>query len=280
MTPLKDDLPAEALRVLAAASRSEIVHREFRTVWHCWGAGRALVLLHGGSGSWTHWIRNVEALAGAGWRVSVPDLPGFGDSQAPPQATDAPGLVDTMAHGIREIAGGQACPVVGFSFGGLTAVLTAAAHPDLMARVVLVGAPGLGLRNSRLALTPWIGLQDPEARRQAHRRNLQTLMLYEPAAVDDFTVAIHAANLERDRMRHRKVALTDIVARTLPALSLPLDAIYGEEDALYTGRMDEVEAVLRQAPSFGRMVRIPRAGHWVQYEDPSRFNDSLLGLLG
>lgn len=63
-------------------------------------------------------------------------------------------------------------------------------------------------------------------------------------------------------------------------LSLPLDAIYGEEDALYTGRMNDVEALLRRAPSFGQMVRIPGAGHWVQYENPSRFNASLLGLLG
>src|SRR4051812_3985411 len=157
MTPLETDLPASALRVVAAATRGETVYGQFRTVWHCWGAGRAVVLLHGGSGSWTHWIRNVEALAAAGWRVLVPDLPGFGDSQAAPDAIDAPDLVEPVAHGIREIAGGAGCPVVGFSFGGLTAVLTAAAVPGVMSRLVLVGTPGLGLRNKRLALTPWLG---------------------------------------------------------------------------------------------------------------------------
>jgi pimeloyl-ACP methyl ester carboxylesterase len=280
MTPLKDDLPADALRVLAAATCSETVHGGFRTVWHGWGAGgRPLVLLHGGSGSWTHWIRNVEALAAAGWRVCVPDLPGFGDSRAAPGAVDAPDLVEPVAAGVREMAGGQPCPVVGFSFGGLTAVLTAAAHPGLMERLVLVGAPGLGLRNKRLALQPWIGIEDAGERIRAHRRNLHTLMLFDAASIDDFTIAIHAANLARDRMRNRKVALTDIVARTLPALDLPLHAIYGEKDALYTGQMDEVEALLRQAPAFGRMVRVPHAGHWVQHEDPIHFNAALLRLL-
>jgi pimeloyl-ACP methyl ester carboxylesterase len=279
MKPLKDDLPADAVRVLAGATRRETVYTDFKTVWHCWGAGTALVLLHGGSGSWTHWIRNVETLAAAGWRVCVPDLPGFGDSQAAPGATDAPDLVEPIAHGICAMSGGEACPVVGFSFGGITGVLAAAAHPGVMARLVLVGTPALGLRKKRLALTPWMGLENLDKQAQAHRRNLETLMLHEAACVDDFTVAIHAANLARDRMRHRKVALTDVVARTLPELSIPLDAIFGQEDALYTGRMDEVEAALRHAPTFGEMIRIPRAGHWVQYEAATHFNTSLLRLL-
>src|SRR5712691_9914772 len=51
-------------------------------VWRIWGEGPPLVLLHGASGSWTHWIRNVRPLA-ARFRVLVPDMPGYGDSDAP-----------------------------------------------------------------------------------------------------------------------------------------------------------------------------------------------------
>ena len=32
-------------------------------VWRVWGDARPLVLLHGASGSWTHWIRNIAPLA-------------------------------------------------------------------------------------------------------------------------------------------------------------------------------------------------------------------------
>ena len=39
-----------------------------------------MLLLHGGSGSWTHWLRNIQPLVDAGRQVLVPDLPGFGDS--------------------------------------------------------------------------------------------------------------------------------------------------------------------------------------------------------
>ena len=73
--PLEADLPPEALRVLALAQRHATPCGDGEVVWHTWGTGEPLVLLHGGSGSWTHWIRNVEALAAAGRRVVVPDLP-------------------------------------------------------------------------------------------------------------------------------------------------------------------------------------------------------------
>ena len=31
--------------------------------WREWGRGETLVLLHGGFGSWLHWVRNIEALS-------------------------------------------------------------------------------------------------------------------------------------------------------------------------------------------------------------------------
>ncbi|MDB5843914.1 MAG: hydrolase-like protein, partial [Polaromonas sp.] len=53
-------------------------------VWRCWGEGAPVVLLHGGSGSWTHWIRNIPTLVACSRQVWAPDLPGFADSASPP----------------------------------------------------------------------------------------------------------------------------------------------------------------------------------------------------
>ena len=57
-------------------------------VWHSWGRGEPLVLLHGGTGSWLHWVRNVEPLA-RDFTVLVPDLPGSGESASPPPPISA-----------------------------------------------------------------------------------------------------------------------------------------------------------------------------------------------
>jgi len=58
-------------------------------VWRLWGAGAPVLLLHGGSGSWTHWLRNIPALVQAGHLVCAPEAEeyacGLGGSSARPR---------------------------------------------------------------------------------------------------------------------------------------------------------------------------------------------------
>ena len=278
--PLQTELPPEALRVLSLARRHATPCGDGEMVWHAWGmdSGEPLVLLHGGSGSWTHWIRNVEALAAAGRRVVVPDLPGFGDSARPPGGQDADAVAPAVAHALPAIVGEQPVELVGFSFGGLCGALLAAARPQRVKRLVLVGAPGLGLRDRRLPLTSWRAQPTREGRLAAHRSNLATLMLSTPERVDELAVALQAANVPRDRMHRRRLALTDILARTLPALHCRVDAIYGERDALYREALPALRARLAEG-KVRECILLPDAGHWLPYEDPDAFHVALLRLL-
>lgn len=280
LPPLEHDLPPEALRVLALARRHATPCGDGELVWHVWGEeGREpLVLLHGGSGSWTHWIRNVEALARAGRRVVVPDLPGFGDSARPPGGQDADAVAPAVAEALPTVVGEAPVDVVGFSFGGLCGGLMAASHPQRVKRLVLVGAPGLGLRDRRLPLTSWRELPSEEAKLAAHRSNLATLML-KPESVDELAVALQAANLPRDRMQRRRLAMTDILARTLPRLRCRVDAIYGQQDALYVDVLPKLREKLALAPGLGELIVMPGLAHWLQYEDPVAFDYELRTLL-
>jgi pimeloyl-ACP methyl ester carboxylesterase len=282
LPPLDSDLPAEALRVLALARRTTTPCGDGDLVWHAWGrdADAQLVLLHGGSGSWTHWIRNVEALAATGRHVLVPDLPGFGDSARPADGQDADAVAPALARGLVDLGCTAPVDVVGFSFGGLCGALMAAAQPERVRRLVLVGAPGLGLRSRRLPLTSWREQPTEEGRRAAHRSNLATLMIADPANIDALAVALQAANVPRDRMHRRKLALTDLLLQTLPALQCPVDAIYGAQDALYRESLEKLQPCLERAPYFGRLELVPDAGHWVQYEAPAAFRASLEAILG
>jgi pimeloyl-ACP methyl ester carboxylesterase len=281
LPPLATALPPEALRVKALARRYTTPCGNGEVVWHVWGDANRdpVVLLHGGSGSWTHWIRNVEALAAAGKRVVVPDLPGFGDSAAPPDGQDADAVVPVVGPGMRRLVGEQPVDVVGFSFGGLCGGLMAAWQPERVRRLVLVGAPGLGLRSKRLPLTSWRQAPNEEGQRAAHRANLATLMLHRDEAIDDLAVLLQAANVPRDRMHRRKLALTDILAQALPRIGCRIDAIYGEEDALYRELRPQLQAVLEGAPTLGEFTFVPDAGHWLQYEDADAFHRELLRLL-
>jgi len=280
---LPDFLPRELAHALADGQRRVTQHDGVRLVWHTWGAPErpALVLLHGGSGSWTHWVRNIAPLRDAGWRVLVPDLPGFGDSDLPPGCSDVPQLPVHLHAGLQQLKPQGPVQIVGFSFGGMTGALWLAEYPQDAQALVLVGAPGLGLTvPERIALKGWRHLPTPEQQNEVHRHNLMALMFERPESLDGLALALHAANVQRDRMPRRRLSSTPIVAEALPRVQARVSAIYGEHDALYRQRLAEVrEALPRWAPHWGQWHTVPGAGHWVIYEAAEAFNAALLKVL-
>lgn len=113
--------PATALQGLAERmQRHDLPFEGGHVTWRCLGEGPPLVLLHGGHGSWAHWVRNVDALA-LHFRVCVADLPGYGDSSAPASPTLA-SLIDATQQTLDALVGAQTpVALAGFSFGGLVA---------------------------------------------------------------------------------------------------------------------------------------------------------------
>ena len=255
-------------------------------VWHVWGkdscnpALAPLVLLHGGSGSWMHWLRNAAALVDAGRWVLVPDLPGFGDSAAPLHGTDADAIPEPLEQGLQCLLGDKACDLVGFSFGGMVAGLVAAQFAARVERLVLVGAPGLGIAPEKaIRLNAWRHMPEASQRDEMHRLNLAALMLLHPESITETALRLHVANVLRDRMKGRSLSRTDVLARSLAQVQCPVHAIYGCEDALYRGRMEALEPALRLAPGFRTLTLIESAGHWVQFERADAFNEALLAVL-
>ena len=276
-------LPAPLALALADGQRAVTLLEGVSTVWHVWGGDDrpAGVLLHGGSGSWTHWVRNIAPLRDAGWRVLVPDLPGFGDSDLPPACTDVPQLPEHLHAGLQQLAPLGPVQVVGFSFGGMTGALWLAEYPHDAQALVLVGAPGLGLTvPERIPLKGWRHLSSAEHQNQVHRHNLMALMFEHEDSLDELALALHAANVARDRMPRRRLSGTPIVAEALPRVQARVSAIYGEHDALYRQRLSEVQAALpRWAPHWGQWHTVHGAGHWVMYEASEAFDQALAGTL-
>jgi 2-hydroxy-6-oxonona-2,4-dienedioate hydrolase len=274
-------LPAAARPLAALATRHETPCGDGSLVWHSWGSGAPIVLLHGGSGGWTHWLRNIEALEASGRKVLVPDMPGFGESALSPAGMDADSLPEPIEAGLKELLGLASCEVVGFSFGAMVAGFLAQRFPRRVSRLVICGAPGMGLWAGRktLELASWRHLGDPAARAEVHRTNLALLMLHQAGSLDADVVALQQFNVERDRSKGRSIARTDALAQVLRQLKCPVFAIYGSHDVLYRNRMQELRALLEVMPAFREFIEIPDAGHWVQYERAQAFNAALIEAL-
>jgi 2-hydroxy-6-oxonona-2,4-dienedioate hydrolase len=262
------------------AAKYQIPYNNGHMVWRCWGQGAPVVLLHGGSGSWKHWSRNIAALVNDGRQVWVPDMPGFGESTAPAIGQDADVLPEPLAWALQQLLPDQAYDLVAFSFGSMVAAEMALRSPNRVKRLVLMGSPALGINAMRpFKLKPWDHLPEGVAREAIHRHNLAVLMFYNPTRIDDLALAIHSQNLAVDRMKRRRLAYSEYLLVRLKELQCPVFGIWGSEDVLCRANHDAVRQALMQSPYFRTLTFVPDAGHWVQYENARAFNPVLLDAL-
>ena len=256
-------------------------------IWHEWGhdsldqGASTLVLLHGGSGSWTHWIRNVAPLVANGFHVLAVDLPGFGDSALPENGGDVDALIEPLHAALQMLLVSEKLSFIGFSFGGMAATLWLAAYPQDAQKLILVGSPGLGIKSPhRVPLKGWRHLPTEELQVDAHRHNLLALMLHDESKLDELAMTLHRLNVARDRMPRRRLSGTPIVADALPLIACPVHVIYGEWDALYHGCMPEVEKLVKNiTPQLASWQLVSGSGHWVQFESPEAFQLALKKTL-
>jgi 2-hydroxy-6-oxonona-2,4-dienedioate hydrolase len=271
--------PAEFVTALdRAATHRTTSNGTGEVAWRMWGNGLPLVLLHGGTGSWMHWVRNVEELSRS-FMLVVPDIPGSGESATPQPPISADRIGATLAHGLATIIGAKTpFSVAGFSMGGLIAGYLVR-HAGANARcLVLVGATGTG-RRSPMQLTSWRRLPSEEEKIAAHRHNLGMLMLHDPAKIDALAIHMQKINAEHSRVRGKHVSHTGTLAEALASFTGRLAGIWGEHDATAVPYLAERREKLQQLQPQATFDVFPGVGHWVQYEEAERFNHHLRELV-
>ena len=275
MLSLKQEIDA----VLDKAKRIELPTPSGMQVWHVWNeaADNPLVLLHGGSGSWNHWVRNVLPLSQtrAVWAL---DTPGLGDSALPQGAEDADDLAPPLALGLQALFQGKAVDIVGFSFGGLMSGFLAAQQPALIQRMVLVGVPGLGLSNNIPNMRGFKVGMTIEERMAVHRNNLLAIMIHDEDNITPDLLAMQEHNVLRDRLRRRRIARSDALLALQKQWTCEVHGIWGEQDALYQGSLHLLPDLLSGC-DLQQFHVIQGAGHWVQFEAAHTFNETLLQCL-
>ena len=276
-----EDATAFVSRIEALATRSVAPTGAGSMVWRSWGEGPPLVLFHGASGSWTHWIRNILPLAER-FRVLAPDMPGFGDSDSPPEPHTADGLADLLAASLDVVLPPpMRLDLAGFSFGAIMAGLVAARLARRVSKAVLVGTGGLGLGlGSPRSLARIDASMSPEEIRGAHRANLLALMLAKPESADDLAVSLQIENLRQARFKSGTIPQSDVLRRALPLIRARIAGIWGGSDAFADGRLDACRRVLTSAQADFDFRVIEGAGHWVPYEAADQINAALFELLG
>lgn len=218
------------------------------------------------------WGRNrgdlAEALQGVG-RVASLDLPGFGMSPEPPDeeqwgtheyAQEVLAALDDLSEPVV---------VVGHSFGGRVAVRLAARRPELVAGLVLTGAPiapsGRTPSNPPLAyrLVRW-----------AAGLGIISDGLLERARQHYGSRDYAAASPTMRGVLSRTVA--EDYAEDLRGLTCPVVLVWGEDDEEVP--MSVAEAAAAILPR-AELVTLPGVGHHVPSQDPAALREAVQKVL-
>jgi pimeloyl-ACP methyl ester carboxylesterase len=107
------------------------------------GLGQPALILHGWGENSERWKDFAKELASQGFQVIVPDLPGFGKSDPPPEAgwsvADYADWTQKFLQALRL----KDFFLIGFSFGGRIAIKLAARQPSGLRSLVLIAAAGI-----------------------------------------------------------------------------------------------------------------------------------------
>jgi len=249
-------------------------------VWRRWGSGAPLVLLHGGSGSWSHWIKTIPALY-ADYEVWAVDLPGLGDSAMPAEPFTPQTCADAVVRGFEQLfSARQSVELVCFSWGCHVGTLAAGELNDRLSGMTIIGCAALGLgRSGNLSLPKEKRSMDAQQRRQVHRGVLENLMFYDPDNIDDLAIELQAINVRNARFRSREFADSTDVRDGLARVNVPLRTIWGARDVVaYPDVNTCIDALGTYHPELEHRI-VDNAGHWVMYEGANEFNRQLLDLL-
>ena len=234
------------------------------------GAGDPLVLLHGWPQHWYQWRGVIQRLADTR-RLIVPDLRGFGWTDAPPGPVDTDVFTrDVIA--LLDALGLEQTDLAGHDWGGFTAMLLAARHPERFRKVVALSAPHPWVEiTPRLALETWRAWYALPLAAGLVERNTKLphwFIRREGVPAEDVD-----AYVERLRDPARASATTRLYRsylRTLrdavkqrqaePRTPVPLLLMIGENDQAVTPRLAEG---LDRGGDHLRFELLPGAGHFM-----------------
>jgi 3-oxoadipate enol-lactonase len=242
-----------------------------------YGDGPPLVLFHSLLSDRASFDRVIPKLAES-FRVVVPELPGFGRSEAEDGGLAA--VADRMADAVRDCAGGEETIVLGNGYGGFVALQMAIDHPKIASKLVLADC----------------GAAFSEPGRQAFRNMAAASKARGLSAITDVAMRrLFAADFQENNpelMRDRREAFLRIdtgvfqeacealagldLRPRLSQVTVPVLVVVGEHDEATPPPMShELAAALPNA----RLIVLPGCAHVPQLQSPELFLDAIEAFL-
>ena len=234
------------------------------------GAGEPLVFSHGWLEDCTMWDTQVEHLA-KNYAVIVYDHRGYGRSDKPREHYSIQTLSDdlfALLHNLQL----ERVTLIGFSMGGMMALVFALDHPHILSKLVLVGATAKAAFTMHLARVLRYLLPYPRFLRVVGAR-----MFYKPSPqiVGDMLVRARRANRYAAFESLREFTSNYDVRERVSTIQVPTLIVVGEQDTINL----EASRLLHRKIKGSELHIVPNSGHAVMLEKPEEFTHILKTTL-
>jgi pimeloyl-ACP methyl ester carboxylesterase len=217
------------MRLSGVESRSVTVSG-YRMHYYAEGpaGGQPVVLVHGLGGRAEDWRNLAPYLAKAGFRVYLPDLPGYGLSERPADFSYSVPDEAAVVVGFFDALGLKQVDLGGLSMGGAIVQHVTARHPERVRRLMIFDSIGLN------QLPAWnVRLFTPTT--PAEVEQLDALLMPDPPRVPGFVMRdILRVSKQNAWVIHRALStmLTrrDATDAMLPQFRMPVLLVWGAED--------------------------------------------------
>ena len=261
------------------------------------GAGPAIILLHGFPFNRSMWREQIEFLSGHGYRVIAPDLRGLGENVAQTSVCDSSSSADhtlksvplaTMEIMARDVAALMdelkidRAVICGLSMGCYVAFELIHLFPSRVKALVLCGPRAQGADEAEKAS------REAQAQRVLHEgmgfavESISKSLLAAATVKDKPNVVARVTEmvLQTDpggaAAAQRGMAMRRDFSNDLPNVKVPTLIISGREDGVRTPADAEfIECRIKGS----RLVVIDDAGHLMNMERPEAFNHVMLDFL-
>jgi pimeloyl-ACP methyl ester carboxylesterase len=193
-------------------------------------AGPVVVLVHGLGGHSEQWLNLSAYLVKAGYRVYIPDLPGYGRSEKPADFSYSVHDEAEAVVGFFDALGLKQVDLGGWSMGGGIVQHVAFRHPERVRRLMLFASIGI-----KQAPTFDVRLFTPST--PAELAQLNALLMPNPPKAPDF-VARDLLRISQERAWVIQRALDsmrsgqDATDSLLPQLKMPVLIVWGDVDRI------------------------------------------------
>lgn len=236
--------------------------------------GPVVVLVHGLGGRAEDWRNLAPDLAKAGYRVYLPDLPGYGKSAKPANFSySVPDEARVMVHFLDSLHL-QRVDLGGWSMGGWIVQTIAATHPWRIRKLMLFDSAGLYVRPD------WnISLFTPQ--NASELAQLDALLMPHPPRVPGF-VAHDILRISHQDAWVIQRALGSMLTGTyttndiLPKLPMPVLIVWGAEDQITPLSQG---ATMHDLIPQSHLDVIPDCGHLAPDQCASRIAPGVLSFL-